>query len=63
MGLMDKLRGVLGQHSDKADTGIERAGDAVDDRTSSKYADRVDQGQDAARDHLSRPDGEAEPPG
>ena len=62
MGLMDKLRSVLGQHSDKVDTGIESSGDAVDDRTGGKYADRVDQGQDAARDYLSRSDGEAEPP-
>jgi MT0933-like antitoxin protein len=62
MGLMDKLKGMLGQHSDRADAGIERAGDTIDDRTGSKYTDKVDQGQDAARDYLSKPDGDAPPP-
>jgi hypothetical protein len=52
MGLMDKLKGMLGQHPDKVDDGITEAGDAVDDRTGGTYSGRVDTGQDAARDAL-----------
>ena len=56
MGLMDKIKGALGQHGDKVETGIDRAGDMVDDKTGNKYADKVDQGQDAAKDALRKLD-------
>jgi hypothetical protein len=52
MGLMDKLKGMLGQHPDKVDDGVTKAGDAIDDRTGSTYSEHVDKGQDAARDAL-----------
>ena len=58
MGLMDKLKGMLGQHPDKVDDGITRAGDAADDRTGGTYAGHVDDAQDATRDALDdSPDG------
>lgn len=50
MGLMDKLKAALGQHGDKVDDGVDRAGDTVDRRTGDKYTDKVDQGQAAAKD-------------
>jgi hypothetical protein len=58
MGLMDKVKGMFRQHGDKAEGGIDRAGDTIDDRTGGKYADKVDQGQDAARDALRKLDGD-----
>ena len=50
MGFMDKVKGVLGGHADQADQG----GDFVDGKTGGKYADEVDQGQDAAADALRK---------
>lgn len=52
MGLMDKLKGMLGQHPDRVDDGITKAGETVDDRTGGTHSGHVDTGQDAARDAL-----------
>ena len=58
MGFMDKVKGMLGQHGDKVDQGIDRAGDAVDDKTGGKYAGHVDKGQDAAKDQIDKLQGD-----
>ena len=58
MGLLDKVKGMLGQHADKVDDGIDRGGDVVDERTGGKHAAHVDKAQDAAKDALRKPDGE-----
>jgi hypothetical protein len=54
MGFMDKVKGMLGQHGDKVDQGVERAGDMVDDKTGGKHAAHVDKAQDAARDRIDK---------
>lgn len=46
--LGDKAKDLAGEHSDKVDEGIERAGDAVDEKTGDKFSDQVDQGQESA---------------
>ena len=51
-GMADKAKDMAGDHSDKVDQGIEKAGDTVDDKTGNKFEDQVDKGQDAARDRL-----------
>ena len=48
MGIFDKAKDALSEHSEHVDTGIEKAGDFVDDKTDSKYAEQVDKGQDFA---------------
>ena len=58
MGFMDKVKGMLGQHGDKVDQGIDRAGDAVDDKTGGKYAGHVDKGQEAAKDQMDKLQGD-----
>ena len=52
MGIFDKAKDAMSGQQDKVDAGVERAGDMVDDRTESKYAEQVDQGQDVAKDKL-----------
>ena len=52
MGIFDKAKEALGEHSEHVDTGVERAGDFVDDKTGGKYADQVDQGQTVASEKL-----------
>lgn len=48
-GLGDKAKQFAEDNPDKVDQGIDKAGDAVDDRTGGKHAEQVDKGQDAAR--------------
>jgi len=52
MGIFDKAKDALSEHSEHVDTGIERGGDLLDDKTGGKYADKVDQGQDLASEKL-----------
>jgi hypothetical protein len=52
MGIFDKAKDAISGQQDKVDAGTERAGDMVDDRTESKYAEQVDQGQEMAKDKL-----------
>ena len=54
MGLMDKIKGMLGQHSEEAKGAVEKAGDAVDDKTGGKYSSQVDTAQDKAEDLIDK---------
>ena len=59
MGFMDKVKGMLGQHGDKVDQGVDRAGDVVDDRTAGKHAAHVDKAQQTAKDQLDKLQGDS----
>jgi hypothetical protein len=62
MGIFDKAKDALSQHSEHVHTGIEKAGDLVDERTGGKYAEHVDKGQDLATDRVREyADGEPTP--
>jgi hypothetical protein len=52
MGIFDKAKDLLGEHSDKVAAGIDKVGDLVDEKTGGTYADKVDQGQDVAKERL-----------
>ncbi|MGW6567258.1 antitoxin [Streptomyces sp. NPDC054975] len=62
MGIMDKLKGMMGQHPDKAQQGVERAGDTIDQRTGGKHAAKVDQAQQRAQEYIDRQRGQDQPP-
>ncbi|GAA1396481.1 antitoxin [Luteococcus peritonei] len=47
--LIDKAKDAVNANQDKVDAGVDKAGDAFDARTGGKYADKVDQGQDAVK--------------
>ncbi|MCW2862630.1 MAG: Antitoxin [Actinoallomurus sp.] len=49
MSIMDKMKNLLGQHGDKVDKVVEKAGDMVDHKTGGKYADKVDKAQEQAK--------------
>ena len=62
MGIFDKAKDALSEHSQHVDTGIEKAGDLVDERTGGKYAEHVDTGQDFASTRIREyADGEPDP--
>lgn len=62
MGIMDKLKGMMGQHSDKAGQGVERGGDMIDQKTGGKHAAKVDQGQQKAQEYIDKQRGQDQPP-
>ncbi|WNV86469.1 antitoxin [Umezawaea sp. Da 62-37] len=52
--LKDKAKEALGEHGDKADQGVDKAGDFVDGRTDGKYSEQIDKGQEKAKEGLNR---------
>ena len=56
MGFLDKAKELLGQHDDKVDDAIEKAGDVVDDKTGDKYDGQIDQAQDFLQDKTGEGD-------
>ncbi|MVA77441.1 antitoxin [Auraticoccus sp. F435] len=66
MGIFDKAKDAVSGHQDQVDRGVDKAGDAVDQRTGGQHAEQVDKGQDAVRDRLGAggdPATENTPPG
>ena len=61
MGLFDKAKDLAQEHADKVDGAIDKAADAVDEKTGGKYSDKIDRAADAARNALDD-QGAGEPP-
>ena len=53
MGIFDKAKDALSEHSEQVAAAVDKAGDFVDDKTEGKYAEQVDKGQDMAKDKLA----------
>jgi hypothetical protein len=63
MGIFDKAKDALSEHSEQVDKGIDKGGDLIDEKTGGKYVSQVDQGQEFAKDRLGGPDHDpAQPP-
>jgi uncharacterized protein YjbJ (UPF0337 family) len=62
MGLMDTVKGWFGGNKDTVKGGIDKAGDAVDDKTGGKLESQVDKAQDAATDAVDKLGGDETPP-
>ncbi|MCH0564608.1 MULTISPECIES: antitoxin [unclassified Streptomyces] len=56
MGVMDKLKQLLKGHEEQADRAVDKAGDAVDDRTGGTYAGQVDTAQEKLKDQFGEDD-------
>ncbi|MFI6846360.1 antitoxin [Kitasatospora sp. NBC_00085] len=52
MSMMEKLKHMLKGHEDQADKAVDKAGDAVDERTQGKYSGQVDTGQEKLKDQF-----------
>jgi hypothetical protein len=59
MGLLDKMKSMVSGNKDKANGAIDKAGDVVDEKTGDKYTDKVDMGQDKAKEMLDKGDDQA----
>jgi hypothetical protein len=53
-GLKDKAKEAVGQHGDKVDQGVDRAGQFADERTGGKHTSQIDQGEQKAKEGLDR---------
>jgi hypothetical protein len=49
MGIMDKAKDAAGQHGDKIDEGIDKAGDMAKDKAPDQHDDKIDRGVDKAQ--------------
>jgi len=49
MSFMDKAKDALDKHDEQVDQGLEKGGDALDQRTGAKYSDQIDRGVDEAQ--------------
>jgi antitoxin protein of toxin-antitoxin system len=54
MGFMDKVKGMLGQHSDKVSRGIDKAADMADAKTKGKYSDKIRTGTQKAKEQAEK---------
>lgn len=59
MGIFDKAKDLAGQHKDKIDAAVDKAGDAVDEKTGRKYAGQVDQAQEFIKGQYGKDDPQA----
>lgn len=56
--IKDKATELVDQHGDKAGEGIDKAGDLIDEKTGGTYSDKIDLGQQKAKDGLDGLDGQ-----
>jgi hypothetical protein len=59
---MEKAKNLAGEHDEQVDQGLDKAGDAVDDRTGGKYGEQIDKGVDAAQERTGSGDQVPEQP-
>ncbi len=63
MGILDKIKGLLGGNADKVEDGIDAAADAAKDRVGEDSADKVDSVADKAKDVADGPEADDESDG
>ncbi|MBT8240609.1 MAG: antitoxin [Acidimicrobiia bacterium] len=56
MGMFDKIKGAAGEHGDKIAEGVDKATDAIDEKTGGKFSDHLDKVDDMAQEHLGEDD-------
>ena len=60
--MKDQGEDFLEQHGDQADAGIDKAGDAIDERTGGEHSEQIDQGAQRAKDALGNLGGQDDAP-
>lgn len=54
MGVLDKIRGLVGGNRDKAKEGVDKTADIVDDKTGGKRSDQIEGAADKAKDAIDK---------
>lgn len=60
MGLMDTIKQKLAPHHDKAEQGVDKAADMIDEKTGGKYSGQIDKGAEQAKSALGPDEGRPE---
>jgi hypothetical protein len=50
MGMLDKVKGMLGKNSGKAQEGVDKAADVIDDKTGGQHTETIESGAEKAKD-------------
>lgn len=58
MGILDKIKGLIGGNADKADDAIDKAADVVKDKIPDEHDDKVDMAAEKAKDVVDGLDGD-----
>ena len=58
-GFMDKAKDFADQHDEQVDQGLEKAGDAADQRTGGGHGEQIDRGVDIAQERTGEGDTQA----
>lgn len=59
MGILDKLKGMVGGNAAKIEDGIDKAADVAKDKVGEDHADKIDTAADKAKDVVDKLDGDA----
>lgn len=54
MSFMDKVKGMLSQHSDKVSRGLDKAGNVADSKTKGKYSNKIRTGTQKAKEQAEK---------
>jgi len=58
MGILDKIKGLVGGNADKVEDGIDKAADVAKDKVGEGNADKVDMAADKAKEAVDGLDGD-----
>ncbi len=54
MGLLDKAKGMLAKNKGKVEQGVEKAADAVKNKTGGKHDSKIDKAEQKAKEGLNK---------
>ncbi|MFT4989042.1 MAG: hypothetical protein ACI9BK_001816 [Acidimicrobiales bacterium] len=60
MGLLDKIKGMLGGNVDKVKDGIGKAGDMIDEKTGGEFTDKIEMAEEKIGEMIEDQAGEGE---
>jgi hypothetical protein len=52
--LKNKAKDLIGEHGDKVDRGVERAGQIADEKTGGKHGEHIDKGEEKIKEGLRK---------
>jgi hypothetical protein len=52
MGLMDKLRSLVGKNKEPVKDGVDKAADVADDKTGGKHTEKIDDAAEKVKDKV-----------
>ena len=58
MGIFDKAKDLLNEHSDKVDQGIDKAAELIDQKTGGQHTEQIDQAAEQAKQAMDNTGGQ-----